>query len=172
MLAHFLITWHRVSAALTDSTSTLCGHFTWPEWLQKPGPSPSRRVTGGLGRVHGPTGFHVSPRVLHGGDRHHGDQRALLECAIRRQDFSVAFFTTACPGLQENKEIPPGHTGGFRRHNMPDLNRALSGGFATHNFCLRHIKNITLFVPHPSLFSQGKQAHSELFILIRGEVPK
>lgn len=98
MLAHY---WLNIQPR--NAASALSGHFTWPKWLQKPGPSPSHWVTGGLGWMHCPTGFHVSSFVLHGGYHHHGDQCALLKCTIGRHDFGVPFFTTACPCLQENK---------------------------------------------------------------------
>lgn len=60
-----------------------------------------------------PAGFHVSSFVLHGGNRHHGDEGALLQRPVRRQDFRVPFFTTAYPCLRESKEISTEHAGKF-----------------------------------------------------------
>lgn len=93
--------------------SRLSSHVTWPQWLQEPGPAPSFRAPGGLGRVDGTAGFHVSSFVLHGGNRHHGDECALLQRPVGRQDFRVPFFTTARPRLRESKEISTERAGEF-----------------------------------------------------------
>lgn len=75
--------------------------------------------------MHCPAGLHVASFVLHGGNRHHGDQGALLQRPVGRQDFSVPFFTAAGPRLQESKKMSTVHTGEFGRPNRPDLKRGL-----------------------------------------------
>lgn len=133
MLAHY---WLNIQPRNPASAGS--GHFTWPKRLQKPGPPPSRWVAGGLGWMHRPTGFHVSSFILHGGYHHYGDECALLKCPIGRHDFSVPFFTTAHPCLQENKT----HTVHARRslyHSRPE-------GQALREYCsgnLLHVISVT-----------------------------
>lgn len=149
MLAHY---WLNIQPR--NAASALSSHFTWPKWLQKPGPSPSHWVTGGLGWMHCPTGFHVSSFVLTVGITITGIS---VHCSsVPLEDMTgVPFFTTACPCLQENKTytVHAGNSTVWRA----GFKEVLFWEFTPRNFCHHYVKNNTLFLVHIQIYSNGRR---------------